>query len=205
MIAESTRSPVARLTELRHFMGPSRELWPPLAEGLGSLAGADRCLLALGTRPAPTPAAPGTSGAPADGDATDYESLQWGRLHDWTRGPVEGPANGLLNGQLVSVAAAAGRQGTLVRGLSVAGAFVVAMRLPVLSPTEVCIAIFLLTQADEAAARNALERVLLAQDTVRLAQEYRQARDGAASQIRLGETLEALAVVQDQSRFFAAA
>jgi RND family efflux transporter MFP subunit len=214
MIAESTRSPIARLSELRHFMGPSRDLWPPLAESLGTLAGADRCLLALGTRPAgsPPPATPppadgvgeGNGGGGGGGDAA-LESLQWGRLHDWNQGTADGPTNGLLNGQLVAVAVAAARQGSLVRGLSVPGAFVVALRLPVLSAAEVCIAICLLTRAEEPLAKAALERLLLVQDTVRLAQEFRQARDGAATQQRLGETMEVLALVQNQSRFYAAA
>lgn len=199
MIAETTRSPIARLTELRHFMGPSRELWPPLAESLGDLAQADRCLVALGTRPAPTAEAVPSAESPT------FETLQWGRLHDWTRGPLEGPANGLLNGQLVALAALAARDGTLVRGLSAQGAFVVALKLPVLSAAETCIAICLLTQTNEVLAKATLERLRLVQDTVYLAQEFRQARDGAASQQRLGETLEALAVVQDQSRFYAAA
>lgn len=199
MIAEATRTPIARLTELRHFMGPSRELWPPLAESLGTLAQADRCLLALGTRASPSPEAPRRP------DGASEEPLQWGRLHDWTRGPLEGPANGLFNGQLVAVATLAAQQGTLVRALSADGAFVVALRLPVLSPAETCVALCLLTQATEALAQAALERLQLAQDTVHLAQEFRQARDGAASQQRLGQTLEALAVVQDQSRFYAAA
>lgn len=199
MIVETTRSAIARLTELRHFMGPSRELWPPLAEGLGTLAEADRCLLALGTRQAPAgDASPTPPNAPP-------ESLQWGRLHDWTRGPMEGAANGLFNGQLVALAAHAAKEGGVVRGLSAPGAFVVALRLPVLSAAETCVALCLLTQVTEGVASAALERLRLVQDTVFLAQEFRQARDGAASQQRLGETLEALAIVQDQSRFYAAA
>ncbi|MGE3309796.1 MAG: efflux RND transporter periplasmic adaptor subunit [Limisphaerales bacterium] len=201
MIVETTRSPIARLTELRHFMGPSRELWPPLAEGLASLAHADRCLLALGTRPAPgaeqPPPPTGGTGGPVDG-------LQWGRLHDWSDGAPDGPANGLLNGQLVALATLTAREGTLVHGLNSPGAFVVALRLPVLSQAEICVAICLLTGSTEVLARAALESLLLVQDTVYLAQEFRQARDGAASQQRLGETLEALAIVQDQSRFYAA-
>jgi biotin carboxyl carrier protein len=201
MIAETPRSPIARLTELRHFMGPSRELWPPLAESLGDLAQADRCVLALGTRPAPTAEAPTPVPAP---EAAAAETLQWGRLHDWSRGNIDGPANGLLNGQLVALAALTARDGTVVRGLSVQGAFVVSLRLPVLSAAETCIAICLLTQTTEVLAKASLERLRLVQDTVYLAQEFRQARDGAASQQRLGETLEALAVVQDQSRFYAA-
>ncbi len=199
MISEVSRSPITRLTELRHFMGPSRELWPPLAESLGTLAQADRCILALGTRP------PVAAGATSDPDGEPIAALQWGRLHDWSPGPVEGSANGLLNGQLIAIATTAASDGTLVRGLSANGAFVVALRLPVLSPAETCIAICLLTRTTETVANGVLERLILVQDTVHLAQDFRQARDGAAAQQRLGETLESLTVVQDQTRFFAAA
>ena len=196
MIAEETRNPISRLTELRHFMGPTREMWPPLAESLGTLAQADRCLLALGTKP-PTSGEPASASTPA--------TLQWGRLHDWTRIPPQGPANGLFNGQLVAAAGIAGRDGSLVQSLSTDGAFLVALKLPVLSPTETCIALCLLTQSTEVVAQEVLQRLLLVQDTVQLAQEYRQARESAASQQRLGETMEALASVQDQTRFYAAA
>ncbi len=193
MIAQESQARNTRLTELRHFTGPTRDLWPPLAECLGEVARADRCLLALGALP---PAKP-------EPDA-EVPVRQWGRLHDWSRGPLQGPANGLLNGQLIELAERGGREGSAVVPLAVAGAYAIILQLSTLTPAEVCVAILLVTARSEPVAREDLSRVELAADTLQLAQEYRRLRDTAEGHQGLTETLELLGQVQNQTRFYAA-
>lgn len=209
MIIEQNSIGRSRLSELRHFTGPSRELWPPLAETLATVAQADRCLLALGTLPAaanPNPN-PNPNGAPAaTGDPTPTPvPRQWGRLHDWSRGPLAGPANGLFNTQLSSLAERAANDGAILEALAVSGAFAIAIRLGAASPAEICVSLLLLTGRNETSAREALERLHLVEDTLRLAQEYRQARETATHHESLTATLELLGNVQNRDRFYAAA
>lgn len=193
MIVEEHQDRGSRLTGLRHFSGPTRELWPPLAEALGELAKAERCLLALGAVPTES----GPDGPPP--------TRQWGRLHDWSRGTPSGPANGLLNGQLIELAERGAQSGSLFQALSVSGAFALVLRLSTLTPSEVCVAILLVTGRSEAVARGDLERLELAADTLRLAQEYRQLRDSLTGHENLTETLDLLGSVLNQTRFYAAA
>jgi biotin carboxyl carrier protein len=209
MIVEENQHGRSRITELRHFTGPSRELWPPLAETFATLVQADRCLFALGTYPSTAPTQ-GASRTPEDtttttATATATPARQWGRLHDWSRGPIAGPANGLLNGALVELAERAAREGSVLHALAVTGAFALALRLAAVSPTETCVSILLLTGRTEPAAREALERLSLVEDTLRLAHEYRQARESATHHEGLTGTLELLGNVQGRDRFYAAA
>lgn len=173
-----------RLADLRRHAGPPRDLWQPLAETLADLAAADRCLLALRT--------PGAT-------------VELGRLADFSRPGLPAAANGLLNGRLVELIDTVGREGSLVQSLSGRDTHAVGMQLPLLGDGQLCAAILLLSGQSPENAEAALARLRLAHDTVRLSQERQSARENASVQQRLAETLDTLALVQDQTRFYAAA
>lgn len=172
-----------RLAALRRHAGPPRDLWIPLAEALADLAAADRCLLALRT--------PGAA-------------VELGRLADVAPTPPPSVPNGLLNGKLVEFIDRLGRDGALIEALGGHDTFAIGLRLPLLQEGQMCAAILLLARQTRENAEAALARLRLVEDTVRLSQERQAARENAAVQQRLAETLDTLALVQDQTRFYAA-
>ena len=137
---------LAELTQLRQFSGPPTEFWPRYIAALAQLAPVDKLVLLV---------------------RSSGQSLPWRRLLDW---PAETPPSRMLTAFLAQLEHAANdcvQQNGVVLPLDPkagpGGHFIVATRLLLHGPQqEDCVAVGLLSEANETSAREALVRLRLA-------------------------------------------
>ncbi len=188
---ESVTGALRELAELRQFAGAAREFWSRYLEGVSNLAGASKGILAL-----QDPAQPSV----------------WKRIGDW---PPNLPPSRLLtlfNTTLEELAVRASREPAVLLPLvepgapkTVVGHFAIACRLRLYRANEVCVALLLLSEVTEAAARDALVRLSLAADVPESYQMGQAVRQASADVEKLATAHDLLAEVNQQKRFLGAA
>jgi multidrug resistance efflux pump len=188
---ESVAGALRELTELRQFPGAAREFWSRYLQGVSSLAGASKGLLLL-----------------QDG----AQPSLWKRIGDW---PPNLPPSRLLtlfNTQAEELAVRASRESGAITPLvepgsarTVIGHYAVAARLRLYRANEVCVAILLVSEVTEAAAREALVRLQLAADVPESYQMAQAIRQAAADVDKLAGAHDLLTEVNQHKRFLAAA
>lgn len=177
------------LDELRHFAGPPREFWPRFLAGVGALTSASKAVLLI---PDPT------------------ESSRWKRIADWSAHSGSSRAFTAFADQLDALAGRCARNGSLLAPLEpsparAAGHYILAARLKLHRSDDLCIAAFLLSEVNEAAARDALVRLNLTADAPE-SYQLNQAIGHARGDVeKLAVALDLMVQVNEEKRFLAAA
>ena len=178
------------LTELRQFPGSPREFWPRFLACTGALTSASKAMLLLEDA-----AQPGT----------------WKRLGDWPANLPPSRILTLFNTQLEEMAGRAARDGSCFAPLvepgatRTAGQYALASRLKLYRSNEKCIAVLLLSEVTEAAARDLGVRLRIAADVPESYQMSQAIRLASADVEKLAVAHDLLAEINRESRFLAAA
>ncbi len=188
---ESVAGALRELAELRQFSGAARDFWGRYLQGISHLAGASKAVLALQDPTQPT---------------------AWKRIGDW---PPNLPPSRLLtlfNTSLEELAVRATREAGVLLPLlepgspkTVVGHYALATRLRLYRANEVCIALLLLSEVTESAARDALVRLTLAADVPESYQMGQAVRQASADVEKLAVAHDLMTEVNQQKRFLAAA
>lgn len=188
---ESVTGALRELAELRQFTGGARDFWSRYVQVISILTGASKAVLAL-----------------QDG----AQPSVWKRIGDW---PPNLPPSRLLtlfNTALEELAVRASREpGALAPLLepgsprTVVGHFAIACRLRLYRANEVCVALLLVSEVNEAAARDALVRLTLAADVPESYQMGQAIRQASADVEKLAVAHDLMTEVNQQKRFLAAA
>ena len=181
----------SELNELRKFAGAPREFWPRFLAAVGALTTANRAALLV----------------------QEPKELQaWKKLVEWSADGMPGSDGPAFATQLSAFGAAcvAAPEKRLLTSLDGrAGArpvpFVLATRLQLHRAEETCVAILLVRQADETAAREALRRLSLAADVPESYQIGQAERRARADVEKLAVALDLMVLLNAEKRFLAAA
>ncbi len=177
------------LAELRHFTGVPRDFWPRYLASLGNLCSASKVVLLLRDAEQPT---------------------RWKRMVEWA---APGGASRFLvafSNQLEQIAERGARDSqvlmplepTQARGV---GHYIVATRIKLHQADGDCIATCLLSELNEAAARDTLLRLHLAADTPEIYQSNLAARQAKTDVEKFATTLDLMVAVNAEKKFLAAA
>jgi multidrug resistance efflux pump len=178
------------LAELRQFTGAPKEFWTRYLSCLGTLTAASKATLLL---------------------QDSAQAGTWRLIGDW---PPNLPPSRLLtlfNTQLQELAVRSTRETACVAPLlepgttRAAGHFALAVRLKLYRTNEVCVAALLLSEVNEARARESLVRLKLAADVPESFQMNQAIRQAAADVEKLAVAHDLLAELNQQTRFLAAA
>ncbi len=173
------------LAALRQFPGAPREFWPRLLAVAAQLTTADMAVLLVG-QPGKTP--------------------RWGKLTQWTATPSPSRMRTEFTTRLEATADRCLQQGNFVDEQDErAGSFITAVRLKLTRPEEEVILAAHLLDATEAAAREALVRLMLLGDTPALYQAGQVGRQAAADVEKFAGVLDLLVPVNEAERFLSAA
>ena len=188
---ESVAGALRELAELRQFPGAARDFWGRYLQCVSSLAGASKAVLALQDAAQPS---------------------LWKRIGDCP--PILPPSRllTLFNTQLEELAVRATREPAALAPLlepgsprTVVGHYAIACRLRLFRAHEVCVAILLISEVNEAAARDALVRLSLAADVPESYQMGLAIRQASADVEKLAVAHDLMTEVNQHKRFLAAA
>jgi multidrug resistance efflux pump len=180
------RDALEELGRLRRFAGPPAEFWPAFMAAAGRLIGACRGLLILRD-----PAAP--------------DRLK--KLSDWSANGHADRAVLNFTNLAAEIAHQCARDQSFLKAIENGPTpstkhYAVAVILPLAGATETCIAAFLLLNATEDKAQEALARLTLAADTpttYRLNQAMAQAKTDVE---KFASVLDVMVLVNSENRFF---
>ena len=182
-MSETVTGAHAELAVLRRFDGVPKEFWPRFVAALADLGDADRCVVAA-------------KGGP--------EGATWSKLQDWAHNELPAGANAIFQQRLIEFAERATVEGSTSAPLSSSGVFLIAVRLPLANPAEVCVALLLISGSTEAVVREVLVRVQLAADVPNSYLESRNGVQARADTRNFATTLDTLTGFNEQTRFFGA-
>jgi len=177
-----------KLHEARAFSGPPNEFWPLCLEALGDVAEARLALLMVQS---------GTDG-------------QWKKLAVW---PSDIVARGMvraLEGVLDGLAESCAEEGTAKQEVTFSRdtgseATLVAVQLDISPSREACVAVFLLTDAEDQPVDEVLTRLQLVSDTPAIYLSRRAASLAQVDVERLAVILDTMALLNEKTRFMDAA
>src|SRR5687768_262611 len=177
------------LARLRNFTGKPAEFWPAFLATAGALIGARRGVLVLQEPGQPN---------------------QWKKLGDWTDNGHADRATVAFNQALLSIAERCAQEGGLVQrieGATVAGGnnVAVATRLELLQADHIAVAVFLVLNAADETAREALIRLQLVADVPASYQQTSIARQSRGEVEKFASALDLMVLVNAEKRFLAAA
>jgi hypothetical protein len=186
---EPQEAVLKELAELRNFSGPPKEFWPRYLKCLAGLASASKSMLLL--QDAAHPAA-------------------WKKIGEW---PASLPPSRLLSAFTLQLDELATRcapaSGGLVSPLEPAargaGHYAVGSRLKLYRSTETCVAILLLSEVSEAAARESLVRLNLSAAVPEAYQMTQAVRQAATDVEKFAIAQDLMVLVNAEKRFLAAA
>ncbi|MFO1500743.1 MAG: GAF domain-containing protein [Verrucomicrobiota bacterium] len=182
------RDALDELSRLRRFTGPPAQFWPAFMAAAGNLIGACRGLLILR-------------------DPTQPDRLK--KLSDWSSNGHADRVIVAFTRLVAEIAQRCAEERTFLRALENASApgrqhYALALTIPLTGATEACIAAFVLLEATEDQAREALARLELAADTpntYRLNQTISQAKTDVE---KFASVLDVMVLVNAEKRFYAA-
>jgi hypothetical protein len=177
------------LARLRRFGGPPAEFWPAYLGVLGNLIGACRGLLILR-------------------DSAQPDRLK--KISDWSSNGHADRAILTFTRMASEIAHRCAHEQTLIQPLERGSSpetqhFAVALTVPIGGGNETCIAAFVLLNATEEEASEALARLQLASDipvTYRLNQSFAQAKSDVE---KFASVLDVMVLVNAEKRYLAAA
>lgn len=188
-ISEDQLRALRDLEELRHFTGAPKDFWPRYLASLGALCSASKFTLLL--RDPENPA-------------------RWRKLVEWSAS--SGPSRFLVAfaGQLEQIAERCGREGSVLLALEPTpprgtGHYVIGTRLKLPRAEEEGLVAGLLSEVNEATARDLLLRLNLAADTPEVYQTNLVARQARADVEKFASALDLTVAVNLEKRFLAAA
>ena len=186
-----TANAVGDVAALRQFPGAAKDFWPRYLECVSGLAGASKGVLVLQDAAQPS---------------------LWKRIGEW---PLNLPPSRLLtlfNTTLEATAVRATREPGAVAPLQEPGStrtstghYALACRLRLYRTNEVCVAILLVSEVTEAAARDALVRLSLVADVPESYQMALAIRQASADVEKLAVAHDLMTEVNQHKRFLAAA
>jgi Barrel-sandwich domain of CusB or HlyD membrane-fusion/GAF domain len=180
------------LAELRVFQGPARDFWPRFVSGVGNLIAANKVTILV--RQQSDPSAPPT----------------WRKVGEWS---ATGGASRILvafTSQLETVAERCASHGSALFPLEPvpargAGHFVVAIRLTLARNDEPCVASCLMSEVNDATAREGLLRLGLTADVPASYQVNLAGQQARSDVQKFASALDLMAQVNVEKRFLAAA
>jgi multidrug resistance efflux pump len=180
---------LAELLRLRRFTGPPAEFWSGFLAAASSLVGACRGVLILRDSKQPE---------------------QWKKLGDWTDNGHADRSTLTFTRQLTEIADRCAQGKNLIVPLDVAAApstknFALAIRLQLFNSEQVCIAVFLVLDATELQAQEALLRLQLIADTPASYQQNQLAFQAQTDVEKFASTLDLMVLVNAEKRFLSAA
>ena len=188
---KSVADAISDVAVLRQFPGAARDFWPRYLQCVCSLAGASKGVLVLQDSAQPT---------------------LWKRIGEW---PPNLPPSRLLtlfNTTLEATAVRATREPGSITPLSEPGSarttmghYAIACRLRLYRSNDVCVAVVLVSEIAEAAARDALVRLSLAADVPESYQMGLAIRQASADVEKLAVAHDLMAEIHQHKRFLAAA
>jgi multidrug resistance efflux pump len=193
MISDSTtpdemlRRSLKELSELRQFRGVPRDFWTHYQTYLAQLTGAHRVVLLLQDKSQPP---------------------KWKKIGEWSSNT--GPSRFVVPfvTQLDVYADRCLQSGEFSAPVERSGdknPQALGVRLKLQNPEDVCVAILLLLEADEAAAREGLVRMQLAADVPRAYQTAYAVQNAKADVEKFASALDLMVAVNAETRFVAAA
>jgi len=186
---ETLRRSLKELSELRHFRGAPREFWTQYQNYLAQLTGAHRVVLLLQDK--------------------KVSPASWRKIGEWSSNT--GPSRFVVPfvTQLDTYAERCVQQGEFFtpveRNFGAKNPMALGVRLKLQNPDEVCVAVALLLEADEAMASETVVRMQLAADVPRAYQSAHAAQNAKADVEKFASALDLMVVVNAETRFLAAA
>jgi len=186
---EQHQTPFREMGELRTFAGPPREFWSRYLACLLNLTSASKAVLLLQ-------------------DAA--HDTGWKKIGDWPSSLDPSRFLTAFNSRLVEFGNACAAGGTLVTPIEPgaprgAGHYAIACRLRLYRSTETCVAVLLLSEVNEATARESLLRLGLAADVPESYQTHQAVQQAGADVQKLAVALDLMVAVNAEKRFLAAA
>ena len=194
------------MAELRRFQGAAREFWTQYLACVGNLTSASKSVILLRQNGA----APNPGQAPSEPPAeTPAGGADWRKIGEWVAGGGTSRLLVAYTSQLPQIAEECLERGSLVAPLEPVpvrgtGHFILAVRLVLSRDEGACIATCLLSEINEAAARESLMRLSLAADvpaSYQLSLAGQQARTDVQ---KFAGALDLMAQVNEEKRFLAA-
>jgi hypothetical protein len=176
--------PLGQLLELRKYPGAPKEFWPKFLSAASQLASADAMVLVAG--------APG-------------KSPRWTKIGEWTAGAGQARLRSTFAARLESAAERCLSEESFIEELDEeSGAFLVAIRLKLLRPTDEVMLIGLLADFTDTAASESLLRLGLAADTPELYQSSLGIRQAKADVEKFATVLDLMVPINAEKHFLAA-
>jgi hypothetical protein len=175
------------ISELRNFSGTPRDFWSQFQACLAGLTGAQRVVLLLQEKTQPP---------------------KWKKIGEWSSNT--GPSRFIVPfaAQVEMFAERGAESGWFIapveRSNAVGIPFVAAVPLKLHNPDDVCVAILLLGEGPEAAAREALVRLNLAADVPKAFQTSQLVQHARADVQKFASALDVMVAVNAETRFLAA-
>ncbi len=180
-------APRAEIAELRGFSGPPKEFWSRYINALAALASATKVVLLRADAQAPG---------------------QWKKLTEWSANLGSSRFHTAFINELEQVANQCVQDGPQIFPLEPSGVtnhFIVAARLKLHRPEEICVAACLLSEMNKTQAEAALVRIGLAADTPELYQKNLASEQAKADVEKLASVMDTMVQVNAEKRFLAAA
>lgn len=181
-------SSLAEIARLRRFSGAPAEFWPAYLSAAAGLLGASRGILILKDhRP----------------DGT------WKKLSEWSHNGQPDRLALAFNRQLIEIGETVQKDGTALVPLEAASAaearhFAAAVRLVLNRPEETCVGAFLLPDADERQAREALIRLQLVADTPSAYLQSHTASQSKNEVEKFAASLDVMTLLNAEKKFLGA-
>jgi RND family efflux transporter MFP subunit len=182
------REALDELARLRRFAGPPAEFWPAFMAAAGGLAGACRGVLILR-------------------DPAQPDRLK--KLSDWAANGHADRAVVTFTRSVAEIAQRCAEEHVVVRAIENGPTpetkhFAVALTIPLPVGTDTCIAAFLILNATEDQAREALARLQLAADTPSTYRLYQSVGQAKVDVEKFASVLDVMVLVNAEKRFYAA-
>ncbi|MGB8170658.1 MAG: HlyD family efflux transporter periplasmic adaptor subunit [Chthoniobacteraceae bacterium] len=171
------------LATLRRFSGPAKEFWPRFLAACGALAQADVAAIVL---------------------AREGQNPRWKKIGEWTAGSGKPSQRANFAAFLETSAEQVVTQGNFVEEDDESeGAFGIGVRLKSASEQDALVLVAEVVDFNEAAAREAFNRLTLAADTPALYQAHLASRQAQADVEKFATVLDLLVPVNAETRFLA--
>jgi hypothetical protein len=188
-INEDQLRALRELEELRHFTGAPKDFWPRYLASVGNLCSASKIVLLL---------------------RDPEEPSRWKKLVEWSASSGTSRFLVAFANQLEQIAERCGRDGPVLFPLEPTaprgtGHYVIGSRLKLLRAEEECLVAGLLSEVNEAVARDTLLRLNLIADTPEVYQTNLVARQAKADVEKFASALDLTVAVNLEKKFLAAA